>query len=65
MAIAEPDASIVVRWPYGYAGRRSGSEVEILDRTGVVVARTGTRVRLPGGEVEQGVWYACPGVTLR
>jgi hypothetical protein len=47
-----------VKWPYGYAGRRSGNEVEILDRTGKVVARTGTRVRLVGGEID-GAWFAC------
>jgi hypothetical protein len=47
-----------IRWPYGYAGRRSGNEVEILDRAGKVVGRTGTRVRLGGGDIG-GVWLAC------
>ena len=47
-----------VTWPYGYAGRQSGNEVEVLDRTWKVVARTGTRVRLVGGEID-GAWFAC------
>jgi hypothetical protein len=54
-----------IRWPVGYSGRRAGDEVEILDQTGQVVARTGTHVRLGGGEIEPGIWLACPGpVTL-
>jgi hypothetical protein len=30
-------------WPSGYTGRRVGSEVEVLDRSGKVVATTGQR----------------------
>ncbi len=37
-----------VQWPTGYTGRRSGSQVEILNRTGKVLYRTGTRVHLSG-----------------
>ena len=37
-----------VQWPTGYTARRSGSEVEILNRTGKVLYRTGTRVTLGG-----------------
>jgi hypothetical protein len=36
-------------WPPGYIGRQSGSDVEILDASGQVVARTGALVQLPGG----------------
>jgi hypothetical protein len=49
-----------IRWPSGYSGRRNGAEVEILDQGGRVVARTGTRVRLTGGEMEPRIWLACP-----
>ncbi len=47
-----------IRWPYGYTGRRRDAEVEILDETGSVVARSGTRIRLSGGEID-GAWFAC------
>jgi hypothetical protein len=50
-----------ITWPYGYTGRRRDAEVEILDRTGSMVARSGTRIRLPGGEIVPGTWFACPG----
>lgn len=49
-----------IRWPSGYSGRLAGDEVEILDQAGRVVARTGTHVRLGGGEIEPGIWLACP-----
>jgi hypothetical protein len=49
-----------IRWPFGYSGRRAAGEVEILDQQGRVVARTGTHVRLGGGEIERGIWLACP-----
>jgi hypothetical protein len=38
-----------VAWPAGYTGRRVGSEVEVLNRQGNVVAVTGREVTLPGG----------------
>ena len=67
--VADPNAGSVIvdggvrtpiRWPYGFAGRRSGAEVEILDPSGHVIARTGTRIRLGGGAPVPGVWLACP-----
>lgn len=60
-AIIVDGISKLIRWPYGYAGRRYATEVDILDQTGTVVARTGTRIRLGGGESETGTWLACPG----
>ena len=59
-AIIDGGVRTPIRWPYGFAGRRSGAEVEILDPTGNVVARTGTRIRLGGGAPVPGVWLACP-----
>jgi hypothetical protein len=38
-----------VMWPLGFTGRWVGSEVEVLDPTGSVVATTGRRYRLDGG----------------
>ena len=60
-AIVDAGARTPIRWPYGYSGRRTGSQVEILDEAGTVVGRTGILVRLTGGEAERGVWLACPG----
>jgi len=51
--------TVAVRWPEGYTGRRSGSEVEVLDTAGRVVARTGQRYELLGGYNTDGTWAAC------
>lgn len=59
-AVMVGSTSMRIRWPVGYSGRRAAGEVEILDQQGRVVARTGTRIRLGGGEMEPGVWLACP-----
>lgn len=48
-AIIENEASIPVMWPHGFTGRRSGYQVEVVDTSGHVVARTGTRVQIDGG----------------
>jgi hypothetical protein len=50
-----------VKWPSGYTGRRGGSQVEVLDGTGHVVARTGTRVQISGGYAGENprVWSVC------
>lgn len=42
----------VVTWPLLWTGRSSGLEIEIVNRSGKVVARTGTHVNLMGG-----FWY--------
>lgn len=48
-------------WPKGYTVRPSGPEREVLDETGHVVARTGTRVHLGGGLVgHPSAFQACP-----
>ena len=59
-AIVAGDILMRIRWPIGYSGRRAAGEVEILDELGRAVARTGTHVRLGGGEMERGIWLACP-----
>jgi len=48
-AIIERDARVPVMWPHGYSGRRSVTGVEVVDASGHVVARTGTRVQIGGG----------------
>ena len=44
-----PAKAMPIVWPPGYTGRESGSDVEVLDGRGLVVARTGTRMEIQGG----------------
>jgi hypothetical protein len=48
-----------IQWPLGYTGRRSGQEVEILNRAGKVLYRTGTRVSLLGDGYTDEVFRVC------
>jgi hypothetical protein len=50
---------VPVQWPSGYTGRRSGSQVEILNRVGKVLYRTGTRVNIMGDGFRSGIFKAC------
>jgi hypothetical protein len=47
--LIEHDAAVPVMWPHGFTGRHSGFQVEVVDTSGHVVARTGTRVQIDGG----------------
>lgn len=61
-AIIDEDvrASVPMRvmWRPGFSARRVGSEVEVLDQGGSVVATTGRRYRIDGGYVD-GAFWAC------
>lgn len=37
----------------------------MIDEAGRVVARTGTLVRMGGGETQHGIWLACPNPITR
>ena len=59
-------APVPVMWRPGFTGRRAGSEVEVLDREGNVVATTGRTYRIAGGRADKFVkptyeypWFAC------
>lgn len=58
-----PDRTTRLDWPGGYTARLSGSEVEVLDRRGVVVARTGTRMEIQGGYGLPRGFEVCAGLT--
>lgn len=69
--VADPEAGTAivgagqryqVRWPPGYAGRRMGNEIEVLDADGAVVAVTGVRRQLGGGNTAPGIWDTCEGI---
>jgi hypothetical protein len=44
-----------VAWPRGFTGRRVGSEVEVLDPHGNVVATTGHNFTVSGGYASEGL----------
>jgi len=48
-AIVENGRATPVMWPPGSTGRQSGSDVEVVDKQGTVVARTGSRYQIEGG----------------
>ena len=49
-----------VIWPDGCRARLSGPEIEVLDQSGRVVARTGTSIHLNGGyQSGSPGWLAC------
>jgi hypothetical protein len=50
--------AVPVMWPPGHTGRQSGSEVEVLDTSGKVVARTGNRYQIEGAGSAR---YPAPG----
>jgi hypothetical protein len=56
---ADPDDIRPVIWPRGYTGRRVGSEVEVLDRDGRVVATTGWKGEITYSKLEAGLVFAC------
>jgi hypothetical protein len=63
------DGLTTVAWRPGYTARRSGSEAEVLDPQGRVVATTGRSYLIPGGYADPGefgrpdlpppLWWAC------
>ncbi len=58
--------TVAVIWPLGFTGRRTpDGQVEVLDQTGSVVARTGTQITLLGGYDQStngsSGWQACYG----
>jgi hypothetical protein len=47
----EPWPVAAVMWPMGYTARHAGSEIEVVNREGLVVAKTGNRYHIEGGYV--------------
>jgi hypothetical protein len=48
-AITDQGHTAPVMWPPGYTGRRAGSEVEVVDASGSVRAKTGNHYQIEGG----------------
>jgi hypothetical protein len=58
-AIVEGDgAPVPVMWRPGFTGRQAGSEVEVVNSAGEVVARTGNRYQIEGAHSAR---YPLPG----
>ena len=54
--------TVPVMWPPGTTGRQAGSEVEVVNRKGVVIARTGNRYQIEGAgsaRYPEPGWLAC------
>ena len=61
-AIAYVDATMPVLWPEGFIGERVGSEIQVLNKDGRVIAVTGGMYEVFYSEVG---FTAGPGVTIR
>jgi hypothetical protein len=66
-ALVEANQTTPVMWPKGYTSRASGWEVDVVDKSGHVVARTGTRVEIEGGYQGENprAFFACGYVLSR
>ncbi len=54
-----------VIWPNGFAARSDGDRLALLDAGGHVVAHTGDRVQIGGGEGgSDDAWFACDGTII-
>ncbi len=62
VGVRDPGSDAVrhVIWPFGFAVRREGDGVALLDQAGRVVARTGDKVKIGGGFDGDQTWLACP-----
>lgn len=54
------NVAIPVAWRPGFSGRRAGSEVEVLDPAGNIVAVTGREYLIEGGGVTPEIWPGLP-----
>jgi hypothetical protein len=68
VAILEAGSSgyqaVPVLWPEGFSARRVDGQIEVLNKDGQAIARTGRRYRFHGGTDENG-WRGRDGVELR
>ena len=60
-AINQGGHRMVVMWPAGYTGLQTLLAVTVFDSFGNAVARTGTRVRIFGAQLDatEDVWLVC------
>jgi hypothetical protein len=54
-----PDDIRPVIWPRGYTARRVGSEIQVVNRDGLVIARSGRMVEFGFIKFEPGLVYGC------
>jgi hypothetical protein len=60
LAIADGSGRVqAVVWPFGYRGAATIAGALLIDAAGGVVARTGDRIRVGGGQGADGHWIAC------
>jgi hypothetical protein len=46
-----PGDGLLLIWPYGYTLKIEGSDVSIVDDSGLVVAKVGEKIKVGGGEI--------------
>lgn len=63
-AIIVGEVQTPVAWRPGFTGQRVGSEVEVLDPQGNVVALTGHSYRIAGGYISPGSSGGWPGLPV-
>lgn len=64
LGVASADGQVTaVEWPFGYTARSSLGTIELVNETGLVVARVGDEVQVGGGFGNQ-FWHACGGVSV-
>lgn len=54
-----PDDIRPVIWPRGYTARRVGSEIQVVNRDGLVIVRSGRVVEFGFIKFEPGLVYGC------
>jgi len=55
---------VKIVWPFGYSAVPDGGQIALLDETGRVLARTGDYVSIGGGDMPDGSYNGCGGVTV-
>jgi hypothetical protein len=53
-----------VSWPFGFAAARADGVLVLIDDAGRALAREGDPLSVPGGMGANGLWFACPPITV-
>jgi hypothetical protein len=65
IGVMDGSRHVLVTWNGGYHAAEIDGALVVLSPAGAVVARSGDRVEISGGEVRPGEWFACGGPMVR
>jgi hypothetical protein len=65
IGIMDGPRHVLVSWTGGYRAAEIDGALVVLSPAGAVVARSGDRVEISGGEARPGEWSACGGPLVR